>query len=317
MVALTLLSLGFNAVTDDRARPPSGLRYVQAGDVLTRYTAWGDTAAGGLADGGAAVTGPGGADVVLVHGAAESADIWSAVGPLLASRHRVYALDLDGWGYSRRVPPFSADHQTRQLLDFVAALHLRRPLLVGHSSGAAIVAAAALRAPSRVGGVMFLDGDALSTGAGEKTPFRHLVLPPYRTTVLRLALGSDTLVRAVYQQACGPRCPALDEAGVDRWRRPMQVPGAEAALWALLDEGVPGLPTPALAALRGLTMPKAVVFGAQDGVFTAATPQQTADRIGAPAPYLIPGAGHLPMISDPDVVAARIDDLAVRAGAAR
>ena len=39
-------------------------------------------------------------------------------------------------------------------------MHLERPLVVGHSSGAAVAAAVALAAPT-VGGVMFLDGDGL------------------------------------------------------------------------------------------------------------------------------------------------------------
>jgi pimeloyl-ACP methyl ester carboxylesterase len=59
-------------------------------------------------------------------------------------------------------------------------------------------------------------------------------------------------------------------------------------------------------------MPKSVVFGSQDPVFSAATPQQTAARIGAPAATLLPGGRHLTMISDPAPVAASIEALAAR-----
>jgi pimeloyl-ACP methyl ester carboxylesterase len=297
LLVLTGGSAGFNALTSRRAAVPSGLSWVQAGDVLTRYRSWGDA----------------GTPVVLVHGAAESADTWQELGPLLAGGHRVLALDLVGWGYSRRVGPFDLDHQTRQLLAFLAALRLQRPILVGHSSGAAVVAEAALRAPQAVGGLMFLDGDALATGAGEKSPVRYLLLPPFRTTLLRLAVGSDALVRSVYERACGPRCPRLDAAGVDRWRRPFEVAGAESAVWAMVGEGVPGLAVSRLEGLRGQRFPTSVVFGAQDPVFDPGSPQQTARTIGAPAPVLVPGARHLPMISDPGPVAAAVEDLARRA----
>lgn len=296
LMALTAASIAYNGATRGRRPPPAGQQYLQAADVLTRYRSWGRS----------------GSPVVLVHGAAESADTWSGVGPLLGRDHRVYALDLDGWGYSRRRPPFTGDHQVTQLLGFLSELGLRRPILVGHSSGAAIVAEAALRRPDAVGGVLFLDGDALATGAGQRSWVTALVIPPYRTTLLRLALRSDGLIRAVYDRACGPRCPPLDRAGVDVWRHPFQVPGAEAGLFAMLRGGVPGVPIPQLTGLAALPMPKAVVFGADDTVFSPDTPVQTAQRIGAPPPTLIPQARHLTMISDPGPVAAAVQALAAR-----
>jgi pimeloyl-ACP methyl ester carboxylesterase len=297
LLVLTAASTGFNALTAGRAELPPGMSFVQAGDVFTRYRSWG---------------GPG-TPVVLVHGAAESADTWSQLGPRLAAHHRVLALDLVGWGYSRRVAPYDLDHQTRQLLAFISALKLDRPLLVGHSSGAAIVAEAVLREPSAAGGLMLLDGDALATGAGEKSPARFLLLPPFRTTALRLALGSDTVIRSVYAQACGPRCAQLDAAGAQVWRRPFQVSGAEPALWSMVGEGVPGLPVARLESLRGMAFPRSVVFGAQDSVFDPGSPQRTADTIGAGRAVRIPDARHLTMISDPGSVAAAIEELAVRA----
>ena len=295
---VTGLSATFNLATDGRMSVPAGLTYVQTGDISTRYRQWGTT----------------GTPIVLVHGFIESADTWQYLAPLLAAQgHRVYALDLDGWGYSQRVAPFDIGHQSTQLLDFIAALHLDHPILVGHSSGAAIAAAATLRSPSGVGGIMFLDGDGLATGAGQKTPFTKLLINPYRTTLLRLLVRSDAVVRAVYNNACGPTCPKLDAAGIDQWRRPLQVPGAETALWAMLNLGVAGLPPQQLTGLAGLHLPKSVVFGADDSAYTQDAPQQTANRIGAPAPTVIPGARHLTSVNSPAAVAAAIEALAARA----
>jgi pimeloyl-ACP methyl ester carboxylesterase len=293
VVMVTAFCWVYNAATARRAGLPAGLRFVPTADTQTRYRQWGTS----------------GPAVVLVHGAAESADTWARVGPLLASGHRVYALDLIGWGYTRRVGRPDLDHQVRQLLAFLDALGLDRPVLAAHSSGAAVVAEATLRAPGRVGGLLFLDGDALATGAGQRSPARYLAIDPYRTTILRLAVRSDTVIRAVYDRQCGPRCPRLGAADLDAWRRPFQVPGAEAALWQLLDLGVPGLSVPRLRQLATVAVPKRVVFGAADSVFSTDTPAQTADRIGAPAPTLIPAARHLTMISDPDRVASAVSSL--------
>jgi pimeloyl-ACP methyl ester carboxylesterase len=293
-VLVTLASFGFNAVTQGRAAPPPGQLYVQAGDVRTRYRVWGTS----------------GSPIVLVHGAFENADMWQPLAEVLSRTHLVYALDVTGNGYSQRRAPYDSAHMGAQLVAFINALHLTRPVVAGHSSGAAIVAEAALRDPQGIGGVAFLDGDALLTGAGQRNPLPYLLLDPYRTSALRLALRSDWLVRTAYAAICGPRCKRLDHAGVDQWRRPFMVEGAEKALWQMLRNGVVGQPTARVAALHGLAMPKAVIFGANDPIFSKQSPYETATRIGAPAPTLIPNARHLAVISDPVPVAAALDSLA-------
>jgi pimeloyl-ACP methyl ester carboxylesterase len=289
LVTATLFSLTYNAATAGRAGVPAGMTFVSADGIQTRYREWG-------------ATGP---PIVLVHGFAESADTWEPVARVLAARHRVYALDLTGWGYSARRGPYTAEHEAAQLLGFLDALRLGRATLVGHSTGAAVVAEAAIRAPGRVAGLVFLDGDGLDTGAGSGTgPVRFVLRDPYRTTLLRLAVRSDWLIRRIYGSQCGPACPRLDRAGVDRWRRPLQVPGAERGVWSMT--GIVGLPAARLATLARTPVPKAVVFGSDDDVFSRSSPYETASRIGAPAPTIVPGARHLSFISHPGQVAAAI-----------
>jgi pimeloyl-ACP methyl ester carboxylesterase len=227
---------------------------------------------------------------------------------VLAARRRVYALDVSGWGYSERRGPYDAEHGATQLIGLLDALHLARATLVGHSTGAGVVAAAALRAPGRVDGVLFLDGDGLDTGAGAGADRLRSALPgPYRTTLLRLAVRSDQVIRWIYGSQCGPACPRLGRAGLDQWRRPLQVAGAERGLWSI--PGIVGLPAGRLSGLARLPVPKAVVFGAGDDVFSRSSPYETAERIGAPPPVIIPGARHLSLISHPGQVAAAITAL--------
>ncbi|MFA1546723.1 alpha/beta fold hydrolase [Actinomadura chokoriensis] len=291
-VAATVFSLGYNAATAGRAEEPGGMRFVPADGIRTRYRAWGGD----------------GPPVVLVHGFAESADTWSRVGGLLAAHRRVYALDLSGWGYSRRRGPYDAEHGAAQVLGFLDAMRLDRAVLVGHSTGAAVVAEAALRAPGRVGGLVLLDGDALDTGAGAGADgLKRVLIDPYRTTLLRLAVRSDWVIRRIYGAQCGPACPRLDDAGVDQWRRPLQVAGAEHALWSM--KGVVGLPAARVAELARVAVPKKVVFGSEDEVFSRSSPYDTAKAIGAPAPTIIPGARHLALISHSGQVADAITTL--------
>jgi pimeloyl-ACP methyl ester carboxylesterase len=295
-VAGTVFSLIYNAATAGRVRPPAGLTYVRTGDLMTRYRVWGST----------------GSPIVLVHGAAESADTWSRLAGVLARDHRVYAIDLNGAGYTSRRGPFDLDHQVRQLLSFLDVMHLDRPVLVGHSSGAATVAEAVIREPHRAGGLMLLDGDALSTGAGPPSGLHYALIPPYRITLLRLVVRSDWLIRTIYESQCGPACPHLDAAGVEVWRRPYQVAGAESGVWGSLKYGVPGVTPRRLAALQKVNLPKAVVYGADDQVFAKGSAGETAQRVGAPAPTLIPGARHLTLISSPAEVGRAVEALAAR-----
>ena len=289
---VTAASLGYNAFTNGTAAPPPGLKYVEAGDINTRYDSWGTT----------------GTPVVLIHGAAESVDSWSRLVPLLATNHRVYAYDITGYGYSERKAPYTIEHLAGQLLGFLDAMHLGgpgqpRPILVGHSLGAGVAAEATLEAPARVGGIMFLDGDGLPLPGGSSGP-RKLIIPPYRTTMLRLVLSSDWLIRKLYNSVCTPNCPAPN---VDQWVRPFRQSGAEKAIWQMTAHGIPAVSADRLARLRDVPIPKSVVFGALDT--NGGNPTETATRIGAAAPTLIRGANHLTLISNPTQVAAAINAL--------
>jgi pimeloyl-ACP methyl ester carboxylesterase len=290
---VTAASVVYNAATGTPPAPPVGLDLVQAGDVRTRVLRWGDH----------------GPAVVLVPGAFETADAWHALGAVLGTDHRVFAFDLTGQGYSDAVPPFDVEHDVRQTLALTRALGLTgrdAPVLVGHSSAAAVVGLAALEAPGEVAGVVFLDGDALPLDVPTWGP--RLVVDPYRTSLVRLALRSDRLVRRVYASQCGPTCAPLDAAGVDLWRRPLQQRGTERALLANATKGViPAMTSEQLEALRRSATPRLVVWGRDDvdGAYTPESPSSTAAAIGAPPPVFVPGR-HLTMISSPDEVAAAV-----------
>jgi pimeloyl-ACP methyl ester carboxylesterase len=264
---------------------------VNAGGFDTRYRVWGTA----------------GSPVVLVPGAFETADTFAALGAALGRDHRVFAIDLTGTGYSQPSPPFDASHLAGQLLAFLTAERLTgpdAPLLVGHSSGAAVVGTAVLRGSHVASGVVFLDGDA--TPLGVPTFLGWLLIDPYRTTMLRLGLSSSWLIRTIYSSQCGPTCPRLSAAGVETWRRPLQQPGFESAITYSLRHGIPSMTSAGLSQLRAAALPKRVIFGAGDPQMSSTDAAQAAARIGAPAPIAVPGR-HLTMISAPQQLAGAID----------
>ena len=77
--------------------------------------------------------------VLLLHGITSSAQSWVRVGPALADRYRVYALDQRGHGDSIKPAPgtYSLRHTAEDAVAFIEALGLERPVLIGHSWGGA------------------------------------------------------------------------------------------------------------------------------------------------------------------------------------
>lgn len=297
---LTVVSVSYNAATNHVPARPASLTFVRTGDINTRYRSWGST----------------GSPIVLVPGAFETADTFAALGANLGRDHRVFSLDLTGTGYSDARAPFTAAHLATQLLDFITAMQLTgadAPLLVGHSSGAAVVGRAAVDRPNAVTAVMFLDGDAAPLPVPPVVG--SLFIDPYRTSLFRLGLRSDWVVRQIYSSQCGPLCPRLDAAGVQLWRRPLQQSGTSRVLSSMLHHGIPTMTSAQLDTLRSLSIPKSVVFGSGDPQYSPTVPAKVATRIGAPAPTLVPGR-HLTMISAPEQVATAVRQLAGRAATA-
>lgn len=88
---------------------------------------------------------------LLLHGITSSAKSWVRVGPALADRYRVYALDMRGHGES--IKPgrgaYSLGQTADDALAFIEALRLERPVLMGHSWGGATAMVLASMAFSR------------------------------------------------------------------------------------------------------------------------------------------------------------------------
>lgn len=293
LAAATVASFAYNAATDAPPRRPAGLLMARGGGFDTRYLTWGTT----------------GTPIVLVPGAVETADTFAKLGQVLGKTHRVYAIDLTGTGYSAPSTDYSTARMAAQLLAFLRVMGLTgadAPVLVGHSMGASVAGLAAVQGGAdAVREVVFLDGDALPFAGGAGL-LGYLLIDPYRTSLLRLALSQDWLIKSAYNANCGPLCPPLDAAGVQQWREPLQQPGFADFLSYQLKHGIPAMTAAEFAALRALTAPKRVIYGVDDPQMSAADMRQTAERIGAPPPSAVPGR-HLTMITSPDEIAALLN----------
>ena len=292
-VLVTLFSLVYNLATNGDQKPASALYagpYVQIDGRQIAYRELGSR----------------GSPIIFLGGFGEPSWVWKPVARRLAQRHRVYALDLPPFGYSERKGPYSLAGWTQLVRDFAAHFGLRRPIVVGHSLGAAVAVDVGLEAPAHTAGVVLLDGDALPVGGPHW--MANLFVNPYYTTLFRLVTHSDWLVHKVLVQAYGPDRPPITDAKVDAFERAFRVKGTEKGFHDLFRGGVQGL---TLADLRRLKVPRIVVWGQHDTVDDIKAGRTSAQALGVRL-IVIPRAGHLSMLDEPAAVAKAIGSFAAR-----
>jgi pimeloyl-ACP methyl ester carboxylesterase len=286
---VTLAAVVFDLASNGREHPPTALYrgpFVRVDRTALAYRRWGKH----------------GSPVVLLGGAAEPSWVWHDAGPLIArGGHRVFALDLPPFGYSQRRGPYTMNHWLQLVRGFEQRLHIVRPVLVGHSLGAGVAAAAGLEHPHQVGGVVLLDGDALAFG-GNHAWLSDLLVYPFYTAVYRLITDSDWYVGPILQNAWGPKSAPTGHATLEQFARPFRVQGTDSALRQLLAGGIPGLTHRQLARLR---VPRAVIWGADDNVDSLASGRRTAAALHTRL-QIVPRAGHLSMLAAPRATAERI-----------
>jgi pimeloyl-ACP methyl ester carboxylesterase len=99
-----------------------------------------------------------GRPVVLIHGNPGSTQDWTRLFGPLATHHKAIAFDRPGHGHSQRPKHGDAtvERQARLLHDALKQLHVERPILVGHSWGAALALVYAINYPKEVAGVVLV-----------------------------------------------------------------------------------------------------------------------------------------------------------------
>ncbi|MCD2197527.1 alpha/beta hydrolase [Actinomycetospora endophytica] len=248
--------------------------------------------------------------LVLVPGFAESTYVFSRLAPRLAADRDVYAYDVRGYGFTAHQEPYTLASDTDQLAGLLAALHLTRPIVVGHSLGAAIALSLALRDPGAVTGVVAANGDGTPYFGNDRTAagggggvLRSLVtLPPLGPAVVTGVVRHRDPIRNLVASQCGPGCPTDDRA-VDRWRAPFLAPGGVTALLAIGRQPLIGLTDDQE---RQVRVPTAVISSSEDTSFDHTQAVATAARLHTTLVADLPGARHLALLGEPDRFAAAL-----------
>jgi len=221
--------------------------------------------------------------IVLLHGIGSGAASWLFVATALGTQARVLAWDAPGYGASTPLPmaePSAADYAQR-LHELLAALHIERCVLVGHSLGALMACAFAADTGQHRVSRLVLVSPARGYGGADSTEARRQVL------ATRLGKLRDRGIEGMAAEAPGRMLSADASPSARAWVR------RNAALLspAGYTQAVRMLCGGDLMGHAAMDMPVLVACGDADQITPPESCRQVAAHFGAPFES-IARAGH-------------------------
>lgn len=241
-------------------------------------------------------------DLLLIHGTGASTHSWRALMPLLASKFKVWAIDLPGHGFTSAGTPsqMSMQGMAQALASLLETLELQPQVLVGHSAGAAIAMRLCLDG--------FLKPDALFSLNGALLPLGGLpglMFPPAAKLMAALPFVPQLFAMSAANPAAASRLIAgtgsvLDAEGTELYARLLRSPDhAAGALAMMANWDLKSLESK----IRELQPALTLVVGMND----KAVPPSQANRVHRMLPrsslIALPGLGHLAHEEQPQTVA--------------
>jgi pimeloyl-ACP methyl ester carboxylesterase len=218
--------------------------------------------------------------IVLVHGLSGSGRWWRRNVPALSAAHRVYVLDLAGYGQAFRQRALGVRAAAALIAAWLDHLDLRRVTLIGHSMGGHICTHVAALRPERVRNLVL----ACASGLVKGSLYRMALNLPRAAVTGRVTFMPRVLADAARS---GP---------LNLWRSTTD----------LLKDSVQDL----LPTLSARTL---VIWGARDALVPASVGRTLAAAIPGARYEELPRAGHVVMVDAPGRFNALVLDF-LRAG---
>ncbi len=155
-----------------------------------------------------------GRPIVLLAGGGNTAHVFDDFAPKLAAYYHVYGITRRGFGASGYA---ATDHPADRLGDDVVAaidaLHLNRPVLVGHSIAGVELSSVANSHPNRVAGLVYLDAAysyAFDDGKGGSIMDIQKLQGPQPPPPSKTDLASFDALQKYYERVDGFRFPEAE-----------------------------------------------------------------------------------------------------------
>ena len=238
-----------------------------------------------------------GCPVLLVHGGGtDSASLsWKPSIGSIASSHRVFALDLPGYGRSDKPGRHCSTEYYIDFVDsFMNALGIEKASLIGISLGGGVCLGFALRTCERVNKLVLIDSYGLGVEIPGRTLGYLLVRIPYLLeTAWFVERRSRWMVKwSLRSLVSNPE--AVTEELVDEVWQLMREPGAGKAFisYQRNEVGWKGLRTEFADRLHNVAVPTLILHGAEDKLVPVSWAERAHRLIAGSELHVFPKCGH-------------------------
>jgi len=242
-----------------------------------------------------------GPPIILLHGFGGCAYSWRFLAPALAQDHRVYTIDLKGFGLSDK--PQDGHYAVSDQADIVAAFirnqNLHDLVMMGHSMGGAVTLMTYLKVrqdqPARVQSLVLID----SAGYPQKLPwFVWLAKAPMLASVAGQAV-SPRLAAFLVLKKCYYDDDKITEEQIDTYAYYGSLPGAREAVVQTAKQIVPDNVDALVAQYKTISVPVLVIWGEADEVVPLEVGKKFKRDIPDSQLAVLPRCGHMPPEEDP------------------
>ena len=242
-----------------------------------------------------------GADLVILHSLLADRSAFDRVAPALAARHRVWMVNLPGYGGSPAAGTSVEDYADR-MAALLRALKLERADVLGNGFGGFIAVSLAARHPDCVGRLI---------AAPALAEFPPPAKVPLRALAQRVATEgmAGVLDAAIHRMFPEPFIAAHPEIVEERKRA---LAGADAACFRTACLALANLDlSPVLEDIESDTL---VMAGSEDATTPPALAQALAANIPGAQFRLLEGCGHCPQIENPPLYVQALEAFLSPAG---
>ena len=227
----------------------------------------------------------------MLHGVGGGKDAFGPqMEPLAGAGYRAVAWDMPGYGDSAPIAPYDMAGLADAALDLVAALGAERTVLVGHSMGAMVAQEAIARGGRGVDALVL---SATSPAFGKPDGAWQRAFLADRLGMLDAGRTMADVAARLVPGMVGPECPpdAAARAAAIMGRVPPAT--YRAAMHAIMGFD-------RRAALGDIRVPTLVIAGENDPAAPVGVMEKMAGRIPGARFVLLPRAGHLANLEQPD-----------------
>jgi len=237
-----------------------------------------------------------GSPVILIHGFAANKFTWRYLAPELAKTHKVYLLDLKGFGKSPKPDDsaYTIVDQARLVLKFIDENKLSHLSIVGHSYGGGVALICALLLERE--GLHKLDKLVLldSVAYRQEIPlFIELLATPILGSLVANTLPENIQVRNVLEKAYYNDSLITDEI-VEAYSEPLKDKNAISAMLATAHSIIPSNIDVISLEYANLKVPTKLVWGRDDEIVPLKIGEKLNKSIHESTLDVIDACGHIP-----------------------